>query len=116
MNDIYTGNAQDDGQLTKHWIIGHFLPEDDIHHSDDVEIKWGVHQQDDKRQKWVTGENRTAVSILVSGKVIFEFRDKKCELSRQGDYVMWGGGVEHRWEVAEDSVIITVRWPSVSTN
>jgi hypothetical protein len=114
MSDIHTGNAQIDGKLNNHWVVGHFIPIDDIRHSDDVEIKWGVHQSGDKREDWVTGEKRTTIAILVSGKVVFEFRDKKCELSKQGDYVMWGVGVDHRWEVVEDSVIITVRWPSNS--
>ena len=115
MSNIYTGNAQIDGQSTKQWIVGHFIPADNIRHSDNVEIKWAVHKQGEKRQEWVTGEKRTSIAILVSGKVIFEFRDKKCELSNQGDYVMWGVGVDHRWEVVEDSVIITVRWPSINS-
>ncbi|HLZ15125.1 MAG TPA: hypothetical protein VKQ34_03995 [Candidatus Saccharimonadales bacterium] len=115
MNNIHTGNAQIDGQLTRHWIVGHFIPDENIRHSDDVEIKWAVHKQGEKREEWVTGEKRTAIAILISGKVVFEFRDKKYTLSKQGDYVMWGLGVDHRWEVAEDSVIITVRWPSISS-
>jgi len=45
---------------------------------------------------------------------LFEFPDEKVELNHQGDYVMWGIGVDHRWEALEDTVIITVRWPSVS--
>lgn len=112
MSNIHTGNAKVDGQLTKHWLVGHFMPANDIRHSDDVEIKWGVHERGEKREEWVTGEKRTTLAILVSGKVIYEFRHKKCELSKQGDYIIWGVGVDHRWEVAEDSVIITVRWPS----
>jgi hypothetical protein len=25
---------------------------------------------------------------------------------------MWGPGVDHSWEALEDSVVLTVRWPS----
>ena len=34
-------------------------------------------------------------------------------LDTQGDYVMWGTGVDHSWRAEADSVVITVRWPSV---
>jgi hypothetical protein len=26
---------------------------------------------------------------------------------------MWGAGTDHSWRAEEDSVVITVRWPSV---
>ena len=113
MDSVYKGDAETDGKKTKNWIVGHFIPPDDIRHSDDVEIKWGVHQKGEKRIGWVTGETRTTVALLISGKIVFEFRDKKIELSAQGDYLMWPVGTDHRWEVIEDSVVITVRWPSI---
>ncbi len=34
-------------------------------------------------------------------------------LARQGDYAVWGPGIDHSWEALADSVVITVRWPSV---
>ncbi|WP_374005171.1 hypothetical protein [Streptomyces ipomoeae] len=34
-------------------------------------------------------------------------------LERQGDYVVWGRGVDHSWVAEEESVVLTVRWPSV---
>jgi quercetin dioxygenase-like cupin family protein len=35
-------------------------------------------------------------------------------LERQGDYVVWGPGVDHSWRAEEESVVLTVRWPSVA--
>ncbi|MET9017469.1 signal peptidase I, partial [Streptomyces olivaceoviridis] len=34
-------------------------------------------------------------------------------LEEQGDYVVWGRGVDHSWFAEEESVVLTVRWPSV---
>ncbi|HZC00371.1 MAG TPA: signal peptidase I, partial [Gammaproteobacteria bacterium] len=33
-------------------------------------------------------------------------------MNRQGDYVMWGPGIDHSWKALSESVVITVRWPS----
>jgi quercetin dioxygenase-like cupin family protein len=34
-------------------------------------------------------------------------------LTRPGDYVVWGPGVDHSWRAEQDAVVLTVRWPSV---
>jgi hypothetical protein len=43
-----------------------------------------------------------------------EFRDRTVTLSKPGDYVMWGPDVDHKWHVAKDGVLLTIRWPSVT--
>lgn len=113
MSRIVTGNAGVDSQPTRHWLVGHFIPAHNIRHSNDVEIKWATHRQGDERSEWVTGEKRTSIALLISGTVTMEFRDRKCKLAAPGDYVLWGVGVDHRWSAAADSVVITIRWPSV---
>jgi quercetin dioxygenase-like cupin family protein len=35
-------------------------------------------------------------------------------LEQEGDYAMWGPGIGHSWHAEEDTVVITVRWPSTS--
>lgn len=112
MQNIYTGNANTDGTFTRQWIVGRFMPDNDIRHTDDLEIKWGNHPQGDARDEWVTGETRTTVCILVSGSFILEFPNQQVKLQTQGDYVMWAEGTGHRWHAEEDSVIVTIRWPS----
>ena len=115
--NIKTGNAATDSKETRGWFVGHFIDESlGLCHSDDVEIKWGVHKAGEERGEWMTGETRTALCILISGKFVAEFRDKTVTLEKPGDYVMWGKDVDHQWRVPEDTVTVTVRWPSVPTN
>lgn len=110
---IYVGNAHLDGATDRGWLLGHFKPEGDARHSTDVEIKWGVHPRGEKRAEWATDESRTALLVLISGRFRVEFPDQDVTLSQQGDYVVWGRGVDHSWTAEEDSVLMTVRWPSI---
>ena len=109
MTDIYSGNAVVDGRDTRGWIVGSFIPEG-IRHSDNVEIKWGTHTAGEARDTWVTGEQRTTVCVLISGKFVMQFRDQNVILETAGDYVMWGEGTDHKWQAQADSVVLTVRW------
>ena len=115
MSDIKTGNASLDSIPTRGWFVGSFLPDSaGIVKSADVEIKWGAHKAGESRATWVTGETRTAVSILVSGTCTYLFRDQEVTLTTPGDYVAWGVGTDHTWQAVTDCVVITVRWPSIS--
>lgn len=110
---IYVGNADPDALQERGWLLGHFLPEGDPRHSDDVEIKWGRHPAGDRRAEWVRGEQRTALLVLISGTFHMEFPGRTVVLAKQGDYVVWGRGVDHSWHAPEEAVVLTVRWPSV---
>ncbi|WP_326701730.1 signal peptidase I [Streptomyces sp. NBC_01754] len=110
---VYVGNAGADAALDSGWLLGHFKPPPDPRHSEALEIKWGVHPRGDARARWVTGEERTALLVLVSGRFRVELPDRSVVLSRQGDYVVWGRGVDHSWYAEEESVVLTVRRPSV---
>jgi hypothetical protein len=109
---IYTGSAPKDAHDNRGWLLGHFMPAGDIRHSTDVEIKWGVHARGDRRAQWVTGEIRTAVIVLVSGRFRIEFPEQSVVLAERGDYVVFKG-VDHSWFAEEESVIVGIRWPSV---
>ena len=50
--------------------------------------------------------------FLISGRFVQKRPDREVELSKPGDYVMWGPGVVHAWKAVEDSVMLTIRWPS----
>jgi hypothetical protein len=113
MEQVYVGNASVDAAGDRGWLLGHFKPVDDARHSDEVEIKWGVHPPGDQRVQWVTGEKRTALLLLVSGRFRVELPGRSVLLAKQGDYVVWGQGVDHSWCAEEESVVLTVRWPSV---
>jgi hypothetical protein len=110
--EIYIGNAAVDAPADRGWLLGHFKPAGDVRHSDDVEIKWGLHQPGDRRAQWVSGERRTAMLMLISGRFRVELPDRDVLLAKQGDYVVFHG-IGHSWQAEEESVVLAVRWPSV---
>lgn len=110
---VYVGNADLDAADDAGWLLGHFKPAGDTRHSPDVEVKWGVHPAGERRAAWVRGERRTALLVLISGRFRVELPGRSVLLERRGDYVVWGRGVDHSWRAEEDSVVLTVRWPSV---
>ncbi len=99
------------------WLIGHFVNPSSfpLRQTDNVEVKWGVHRAGETRPAWVRGEFRTHVVILVSGRFRLDFSEDPSDhvlLAQQGDYVISGPGVDHRWTAIDDSIIVVVRWPS----
>jgi hypothetical protein len=111
---VYVGNAGADSAGNQGWLLGHFMPAGQPLHSEDVEVKWGVHPIGDRRAAWATGEVRTALLVLVQGRFHVELRDRTVVLRDPGDYVVWGPGCDHSWEArAEGTVVLTVRWPSL---
>ncbi len=112
MQEITTGNAITDAK--KGWFVGSFFDPSLGHRfSDDVEVKWGIHGIDEERSEWVTGEARTTLSILISGEWEMVFRNRTVVLSKPGDFVMWGKGVDHKWRARANTTIMTIRWPSI---
>lgn len=110
---MHVGNAGREAPLDRGWLLGHFKPESDPLHSSDVEIKWGTHSRGERRAAWATAEKRTALLVLISGRFRLRFPSGDVVLSDQGDYVLWGPGTDHSWEAEADTVVVTVRWPSV---
>jgi hypothetical protein len=107
------GNAEEDGRETRGWLLGHFIdPAKGVRSSKDVEVKWGIHRAGEKREAWTADDQRTTLVLLVSGKHRVDLTEGSVCLERQGDYVVWGPGIDHCWEAVTDSVIVTVRWPS----
>jgi mannose-6-phosphate isomerase-like protein (cupin superfamily) len=109
---IYVGNAAADAPAGRGWLLGHFQPDGDPRRSDDVEIKWAIHPPGDRRAQWVTGEQRSAALILISGRFRVELPGRSVLLAEQGDYVVFHG-VSHSWHAEEASVVVAVRWPSL---
>jgi hypothetical protein len=95
------------------WFVGHFIkPADDPRSTGDVEIKWHTHPAGDLKPAWTKSIEATTLAILISGRFTFHFPDQEILLKQQGDYVLWTPGVFHRWQAEEESVILTIRWPS----
>ena len=91
-DSVYVGRAAEDGIPNQGWLLGHFMPEGDLLHSRDVEVKWGVHPPGDRRAAWATDETRTALLVLIKGAFDIELRDRTVVLRSPGDYVVWGPG------------------------
>lgn len=51
--------------------------------------------------------------MLISGRFRVELPGRSVLLAKRGEYVVWGHGVDHSWYAEEESVVLTVRWPSV---
>jgi hypothetical protein len=110
----YAGNAHTDGQSNRGWLLGHFMGEDGgIRTSDAVEVKWGIHPAGEGRDTWATDEQRTTLLILVRGRFRLDLSVGSVTLEKEGDYALWGSGIDHCWQAEEDSIVITVRWPSI---
>jgi uncharacterized cupin superfamily protein len=115
--DWHSGNADDDGQDTRGWLLGHFIDSSKgVRSTKDVEIKWGIHHAGEKRVEWTSDDQRTTLVLLVDGNFVVTLTEGRAELTRQGDYAVWGPGIDHSWEAKENSVVITVRWPSSPSN
>lgn len=117
--DIYLGNAVVDGQKSKFWIAGQFMAkynegsQNDPRVNHNVEIKWGVHKKGDKKVSLAKQKSATTLTILISGKFLNNIDGKQYLLEKQGDYLVYGPNLFHNWEAIEDTVIATIRWPSV---
>jgi hypothetical protein len=111
------GNAADDTGTTRGWLVGHFIDPTTggPRSSTDVEVKWGIHPPGDKRAEWTADDQRTTLVLLVDGDFTVHLTEGAAPLKHQGDYVMWGPGVDHSWEAHTHSVVITVRWPSATS-
>lgn len=117
MTPYVTGNAEEDGlkNIPKGWFVGHFIdPALGLRCTEALEIKWGVHRKNEERATLSDNKIGMTLTILVSGSFVIYFpeHDRTIELKHQGDYVLFAPKVAHSWKVIEDSVVLTVRWPS----
>ena len=90
------------------------MPDSDIRRSTDVEVKWGNHPAGDEREAWQDDEDRTTLLLLIEGRFRINLSVASHVLAHRGDYAIWGPGIGHSWRAEEDSVVVTVRWPSLS--
>jgi hypothetical protein len=115
--NVISGNAILDGRNNRSsgWFLGEFISASEgLRHSKDVEVKWGVHVAGETKTGIGTNKISTTLAILISGKFVLTFpgRENIC-LNDQGDYAVFGPGIPHAWTAIEDTIIITIRWPSI---
>jgi hypothetical protein len=115
---FYFGNAAADQVRDSGWFIGQFVPPElGLRHQTDVEVKWGVHPDGDKRPSpWANG-NGTTISVLVRGTLHVHFHTEGAletvTLAKEGDYVVYGPHLVHSWEAAGETLVLSMRFPSV---
>jgi len=129
ISNITTGNAAADGNDFSCWFVGRIeewckekgIPFNagrfGLRNSAGIEIKWGIYKEGEERNEWAGCTDKTAMSILIRGDLVFDFLDpeekksvKKVRLKAEGDYVIWKEDVLHTWRMEKDSVILTLRW------
>ena len=111
-DQIYVGSATVDAPADRGWLLGHFKPARRRAAQRRRRDQVGHPSPGDRRAQWVTGEKRTTVLILISGRFRVELPERDVLLARQGDYVVFHG-IGHSWHAEEESVVMAVRWPSV---
>jgi hypothetical protein len=115
---FYFGNAAADQIRDTGWFIGQFVPAElGLRHQSDVEVKWGIHPDGDRRPRpWAHGTG-TTVSVLVRGTLHVRFyigeTQETVTLATEGDYVIFGPDIVHSWEASGETIVLTVRFPSV---
>lgn len=114
--NIVRGNCEAEKNSHRGWIIGHFMNEGTLKHSDEVEVKWSSHLRGEKKQQFAKNIQAKTLYILFKGEFKFSFPDEKMDvtLSKEGDYILYDAGVAHSWEVISDCCAISIRWPSIA--
>lgn len=109
------GNAGRESQPFRGWLAGGFVPDHfGLRATNQLEVKWGQHLAGEGQAEWTLNRTATTISILLRGRDMVSFPDGDVLLEHEGDYVAWGPGVPHRWHALADSVVLTIRWPSVA--
>lgn len=114
---IISGNAKKEGKDKRGWFVGAFLEKaGPLRKNEAIEVKWGTHPRGEKRESKAEKGMATSLSILTKGQMGFTFEGKKeTVLSEEGDYLMWQPNIPHSTISYKDSVVITIRWPSLSS-
>jgi hypothetical protein len=111
---VTSGNAEDETGPSRGWLVGHFIPgADHPLTSTDVEVQWANLPAGTRRAAWGYNARAHTLAILVRGRFHLHFREREVLLTREGDYVLWEPGEPHYWVAEEDTLIFTVRWPSL---
>ena len=121
---FYFGNAEADQVRGTGWFVGQFIPAAlGARHQTDVELKWAIHYDGERRSRGPEAvANATTISILIRGslRVTFQISGPQSKqmvtMEKEGDYIIFGPGVVHSWEAIGDTLVVSVRFPSIEVN
>lgn len=109
------GNAADASRNTRGWFLGHFMPgEGNALRSSDLEVKWFTHAKGETRPQWSPPSDVRTLNILIRGRFALLFPDHEVLLEKEGDFVLFGPDIAHSFRCEEESLVLTVRWPSIA--
>ena len=109
-----TGNAAEAARNTRGWFLGHFMPGDDnALRNSDLEVKWFTHAAGETRPEWSPPSEVRTLNILIRGRFVLLFPDHEVLLEKEGDFVLFGPDIAHSFRCEEESLVLTVRWPSM---
>jgi hypothetical protein len=114
----YVGHAAADQVRDSGWFVGQFVPPElGLRHQTAIEIKWGLHPDGDKRPRPWAHDSGTTISVLIRGILHVSFYTAEppaiVTLAREGDYVIYGPNVVHSWEAVGETLVLSLRFPSV---
>lgn len=115
----YFGNAAVDQVRGTGWFVGQFVPPDrGPRHQTLVELKWAIHADGERRRHGAGANgNATTISVLIHGALRTTFHvdgtPHVVTLQKEGDYVIFGPDVVHSWEALGDTVVLSLRFPSI---
>ena len=116
-NHIYGGNAVLEGKERFGWFVGNFItPQHPLRTNKEVEIKWGIHPQGEKRTSGAPTGEATTATILIKGRYKLTFSGKEFLLTKEGDYLIFHPNQPHTAEALADTTMLTIRWPSLPRN
>ena len=64
------------------------------------------------RSEWAPPSPVRTLNLLIRGHFVLVFPDREVALEREGDFVLFGPEVAHSYRSVEESLVLTVRWPS----
>jgi mannose-6-phosphate isomerase-like protein (cupin superfamily) len=112
-----SGNIAGASKDTRGWFLGHFMPGDDNPlRTSELELKWYTHAKGETRSEWAPGNPVRTLNILLRGHFVLLFPDREISLAEEGDYVLFGPDVPHSFRSEQESLVLTVRWPSLPPN
>lgn len=110
----FSANAIDIGRPRRGWVVGRFIEDpESLLRSENCEIKLFKHAKGDKREQWSYSRSSTSFTMLIAGKWSQEYLEGTVELTEPFDFTTWGPYVPHKWEALEESIMLTIRWPSI---
>jgi hypothetical protein len=108
-----SGNVNEASKDTRGWFLGHFMPgEENPLRTGELELKWYTHAKGETREQWAPGNPVKTLNILIRGHFVLLFPNQEIALEKEGDFVLFGPDMPHSFRSVEESLVLTVRWPS----